>query len=192
MRSALDLYRGDLLPTCYDEWILPQRERLLQMYLEGLERLAVLLEQSGNTAQAIQVLQRLLQRDPVNEDAYQRLMALHLADGDRAGALHAYQTYATIFQRELGLEPSPAMQQAYENLLGPQALRDRRAAPGVLRLVGREDEWERLVTTWRAAIRGKSCLVLLEGEAGIGRTRLAEEMLSWVERQGQRGLLARG
>ena len=191
LHSALDRYRGDLLPACYDEWILPQRERLLQMYLEGLERQAVLLEQSGDTAQAIQVLQRLLQRDPVNEDAYQHLMALHLADGDRAGALHAYQTYATLFQRELGLEPSQAMQEAYEKLLGliPSVVAEPR--PGALRLVGREGEWERLLSAWRAAFTGRPCLVLLEGEAGIGKTRLAEEMLTWAERQGRRGALAR-
>lgn len=192
LRNALDHYRGDLLPACYDEWILPQRERLLQLYLSGLERLADLLEQSGEFAPAIQALQRLLQRDPVNESAYQRLMALHLANGDRAGALHTYQTYATTFQRELGLEPSFAMQRAYEQLMGAKPSEEVGPHAGALRLVGRQGEWERLVSAWRTAISGKPCLVLLEGESGIGKTRLAEELLVWVEHQGQRGLMARG
>jgi DNA-binding SARP family transcriptional activator len=191
LRGALDLYRGDLLPACYDEWILPQRERLLQKYLAGLERLAVALEQASDYTQSIQVVQRLLQRDPVNEGAYQHLMTLHLADGDRAGALHTYQTYTTIFQRELGLEPSPAMQQAYEKLIGLKPSEAAEPRPGALRLVGREGEWQQLLAAWRAAAGGKPCLVLLEGEAGIGKTRLAEELLAWVERQGQRVALAR-
>jgi DNA-binding SARP family transcriptional activator len=43
--KAVDLYRGDLLPGCYDEWILAERDRLRQAFLEVLERLIALLEQ---------------------------------------------------------------------------------------------------------------------------------------------------
>jgi DNA-binding SARP family transcriptional activator/predicted ATPase len=191
LHDALVLYRGDLLPACYDEWILVFREHLLQLYLAGLERLGTIYEQAGETSLAIQVVKRLLQRDPSKETAYQRLMALHLADEDRASALHAYQTYVTIFQRELGLGPSLAMQQVYEKLLGLKPSETAGPPPGTLHLVGRQQEWERLLTAWRAAVGGKPSLVLVEGEAGIGKTRLAEELLTWVERQGQRACIAR-
>lgn len=49
----MDLYRGDLLPSCYDEWILPERDRLRQAFFKALERLIVLLEQERDDEGAI-------------------------------------------------------------------------------------------------------------------------------------------
>ena len=47
LQSAVNLYRGDLLPACYDDWIVPEHERLLQAYLSALEKLATLREAEG-------------------------------------------------------------------------------------------------------------------------------------------------
>ena len=176
-------YNGDLLPICYDEWILPQRERLSRMYLDALDRLADLWQEDGNYSQAIRAIGLLLQREPLREEVYQRLMKLHLANGDRAGALHTYQDYVSILQRELGLKPSEVMRLAYEELLDQKPLPVESGA-AVWPLVGREKEWQRLKTAWQAACAGKPSLVVVEGEAGIGKTRLAEELMDWVARQG--------
>ncbi len=65
------------------------------------------------------------------------------------------------------------------------AARARAAGPHpcVSPLVGREEEWAELQTAWRRSARGPRFALLL-GEAGIGKTRLVEEMLHWAERQG--------
>ncbi len=185
LEGAVALYGGDLLPSCYDDWILPERERLNQAYLDALEQLVGLLEDQRAYEQAIAYARRLLRHDPLHEAGYRRLMHLRALDGDRAGALRVYHTCATALQRELGVEPSPLTQRAYEDLLQAE---DRptlaaRTALGLTPLVGREEEWSQLQTAWRRSRRGPR-LVLLQGEAGIGKTRLVEELLDWAARQG--------
>jgi DNA-binding SARP family transcriptional activator len=185
LEQAVSLYSGDLLPSCYDDWLLPQRERLLQAYLRALERLVDLLERQHAYDQAIAYARQLLRHDPLHEAAYRRLMRLHALKGDRAGALRVYHTCATTLHRELEVEPGPATQRAYEDLLQAE---DRPTptiptAPGITPLVGREEEWRQLQTAWRRAARGPR-FVLLQGEAGIGKTRLVEELLAWAGQQG--------
>jgi DNA-binding SARP family transcriptional activator len=102
------LYRGDLLPSCYDDWILPERERLRQAFVEATERLIALLEDERDYRAAIGYAQRLLKHDPLQEAIYCHLMRLHALSGDRAAALRAYHACAAILQRELDVEPGPA------------------------------------------------------------------------------------
>jgi len=116
LRKAVDLYRGDLLPGCYDDWILPERERLRQTFSEALERLMLLLEGVQDYPTAIHYAHRLLWHDPLHETTYRHLMLLHALNGDRADALRVYRTCVTILQRELAVEPSPVTYDLYERL----------------------------------------------------------------------------
>jgi DNA-binding SARP family transcriptional activator/predicted ATPase len=189
LEEAVARYQGDLLPSCYDDWIRPDRERLQQAYTRALERLARLLEDLREYRPALDYAQRLLRHDPLNEAAYRRLMRLHALAGDRASALRVYHTCATVLQRELGVEPGPATRRAYERLLQADTLPLPAPAPTVglaatLPLVGRHQEWARAQGAWRAAAAGRPHFLLISGEAGIGKTRLAEELLRWAARQG--------
>ena len=179
-------YQGDLLPGCYDDWVLAERERLRQEFARTLERLIGLLEAQRSYPDAIQSAQRLLRHDPLNEAAYRRLMRLHALNGDRARALRTYHSCATVMQRELDVEPSTATQEAYERLLALETVvipPAERLAPETA-LVGRDEEWALLQRTWRSASDGRPRLALLAGEAGLGKTRLGEELLEWAQRQG--------
>jgi len=189
LEEAVDLYGGDLLPSCYDDWILPERQRLRQAFTEALEGLILLLEDQRDYRAAIGYAQRLLRHDPLHEATCRRLMRLQALSGDRAGALRTYHTCATVLQRELAVEPSPATRQAYERLLQTETLPAPPPAQGlglaaVWPLVGRHEEWARLQAVWQAAAAGGPSFVLVEGEAGMGKTRLAEELLQWADRQG--------
>jgi DNA-binding SARP family transcriptional activator len=125
LEHATALYQGDLLPDCYDEWVLPERERLQRLALDALEHLVEHLERHRDYAAAIDYARRLLRLDSLREATYLRLMGLHEARGDRAGALRVYHTCATILDRELGVEPSPATRAAYARLVSGDALPTR-------------------------------------------------------------------
>lgn len=191
-RSILDeavaLYGGDLLPGCYDEWITPERERLRQAYCQALDRLMRLAEDGSDYRAGIAYANRLLLRDPLRESTYRRLMRLYAFRGDRASALRVYHTCVSQLQQELGVEPGEEIQAAYERILGaeiPDILRptERRTA-NVSRLVGREKEWWTLLDSWDKAANGSVHFCLIRGESGIGKTRLAQELLAWVSEHG--------
>src|SRR6185312_8735466 len=83
LEEAVGLYRADLLPSCYDEWIVPERERLRLRYLEALAALVRLLEARHDCAAAIRHAQAWLRYDPLAEDAYRALMRLFALTNDR-------------------------------------------------------------------------------------------------------------
>lgn len=191
LRQAISLYRGDLLPGCYEEWIEPERERLRQLFGRTLDLAAQCLEAQRDYRGALEYAQQRVRHDPLHEAGYRRLLRLHALAGDRAGALRAYQQCAATLEAELGVEPDPLTREAYTRLLEMDApavaspLSGRSAEAG-FPLVGREGEWQQLQRAWSAARAGSPQLAVVAGEAGIGKTRLAEEFAAWVQGQGFR------
>jgi hypothetical protein len=122
---------------------------------------------------------RLLLDDPIDETVYLDLMRLLALNDDRAGALRVYHTCADILQRELGVEPGQSTREAYERLLhlDTEVARaaERQPVPDArLPLIGRQYEWKDLQAAWRHASAGQPGFALITGEAGIGKSHLAE------------------
>lgn len=117
LREAVNLYRGDLLPGCYDDWMVSERERLRQMLVEAVERLIRLLEDERDYRSAINYAQHLLRYDRLREETYRLLMRLHALNSDRAGVMRVYQTCAAVLKRELDADVSPATQEMYTQLV---------------------------------------------------------------------------
>ncbi|HEY7124242.1 MAG TPA: BTAD domain-containing putative transcriptional regulator [Ktedonobacterales bacterium] len=189
LEEADHLYRGPLLPSCYDDWIVPERERLRQDHLQALEHLLRLFERQGDLMSAIHYAQRLIRIDPLSEDLYRRLMRLHMLNNDRASALRVYHTCAATLQRELGVDPDQATRATYEQLLHPVVVPALASIePPTFSvtptLIGRKPEWEALHQAWQRAMESRPQFVLVSGEAGIGKSRLAEEFLAWASQQG--------
>lgn len=200
LQQAMDIYCGDLLPECYEDWIIPRREQFHQKAISALESLITLLEVDQDYDAAIGYGQRLLSLDPLHEVTYQTLMKLHLARGDRASALRVYERCCSVLQQELGVEPSLATLDAYQYLLKqdhlpapresrlPTPAETKSAGPSSMAvatpLVGRNQAWAEVQATWRRAISGYAQLLLIKGEAGIGKSRLAEELVLYCEKQG--------
>ena len=182
LQDAAVLYKGDLLPDCAGEWIDPDRERLRQQATQVLTRLLELLEAERAFGAAIERAHQLLRLDPVNEHAWCALMRCHARRDERATALHLYQECTALMKKELGVQPSAATRLTYREILDLDAELPAVPAPprtAVYPLVGRQSEWRLLLDAWRLAASGETRLFLIRGEAGIGKTRLAEELMDW-------------
>ncbi|MCE7985121.1 MAG: hypothetical protein DYG89_28445 [Caldilinea sp. CFX5] len=185
LRQAIACYTGELLPGCYDEWIFAEREALHTQYGHALERLSGLLEAQRSYDEAIAYSEQLLRHDPLHEPTYRRLMRLHALNGDRPAALRVYHTCLTQLREELGVDPDAETQGGYERLLQGSAVSTAQPELAAYApFVSRQAEWQTLQQRWRSALGGQPQFVLIAGEAGIGKTRLAEELLGWAIHQG--------
>jgi DNA-binding SARP family transcriptional activator/transcriptional regulator with XRE-family HTH domain len=184
LKEGLSNYQGDLLPGCYDDWISSPRERLRQRCYSANQKLVRLLEQQRDYAAALQAAQPLLRLDPLDENTYVTLMRLHDLNHDRPAARRVYQSAVKTLRDELGVEPGETLQQAYERVQRAPDTRYPEQATSQFSLVGRQVEWEQLQKAWQHAVRGNAYFTLITGEAGIGKSRLAEELFRWATQQG--------
>lgn len=193
LETAIALFGGELLPACYDDWVLREREHLHQQYLGALQQLTYLYAEQGDLSAAIAHAQRLVQADPLQESAYRLLMHLHLRSGDRARALRVYHTCTTMLVHELGVEPDLETQTVYQHLLDMESIGPVAPAAqlGARPLVGRQWEWEKLLHVWQQATQAEPRFVVIAGEAGTGKSRLAEEMVLWANSQSITAVQAR-
>ncbi|MFK7602879.1 ATP-binding protein [Deinococcus sp. SM5_A1] len=183
LARAADLYTGELLCAADDGWLEPERQRLHGRAVEVLEALAAQYEQSGQRTRALHTLERLLALEPLRESTYATMMRLHLAGGDAAAARQVYCRCVDVLKTELNVAPGQAVQAAYEHMQGP-ADTTPPVAPGELPLIGRRREWPGLLRVWQQICAGSTRVLLIAGEAGIGKTRLAEALLALAFSQG--------
>jgi DNA-binding SARP family transcriptional activator/predicted ATPase len=184
VEKVVTLYRGELLPSCYDDWILPLRRALHERVVNTLEKALEGLAAQRAYEPALRAAEHLLRLDPLHEATYRQLMHLRALGGDRPGALRVYHECVTLLERELGVPPAPETRALYEHLLRVEptpAAAQAAPAPQALQipLVGRQAEWQTLQQAWHDASRGPR-LVIVWGEAGVGKTRLVEELMRWA------------
>jgi len=193
LEAASLLYKGDLLPGLYDGWIESERDRLHKQFVQVTDRLIALLELHHHYRDAIKHAQRLLQTDNLREETYRTLIRLHALNNDRAAALNVYHACAGVLSKELGVEPDASTRELYERLIKSESQLSRTSLPTTPishPLVAREMEWKTLLGEWKKSSEGELRMVLCSGEAGIGKTRLAEEFIHWASRQGIRTAFA--
>ena len=201
LQSAAVLYRGGFLQDFtlrntldFDNWVGMQQGYWYQRIEQVFDWLSQLQSAEGELEQAIETVERWRSFDPLNEDISLRLMQLQFATGNRIAALKTFATYEEVLMTELSAKPSAKLVALAEVLR--DASPPRRAYNGVGRristarplfdvpFVGRGAELSRLMSLYEQAFRGQPQVVLLKGEAGIGKTRLAAAFLDWVRAQG--------
>ncbi|SNQ51756.1 Transcriptional activator domain protein [Frankia canadensis] len=189
LRTALDLYPGELLHGWYDEWVLPERAQLHRLALAAVGELVPLLEAREEHDAALRYAGRAVELDPLDEQAYQALMRQWDARGDRTRAMRVYHECVTTLRDELNVEPSAATRAAYEALLP----RDHDEAPALRPsdFVGRSAQRRTLTERWQDSRRGRAQLVLVTGEPGVGKSRLVEELRLWAAHRGASTAAAR-
>lgn len=187
-RQAADLYAGDLMPEVHDDWVMPRRLQLQDRYRAVLRSLTTALIDSGRAAEALTVARDLVAADPMSESGHRLRIEAHRAAGDRAGAVRAYNDCVATLDRELGVEPDAVTVSLYASLLDSPLVRGSAVplstVPHRAELVGRHEEWRWWTACWNAALDGEPTVVLITGEAGVGKTRLAEEITARAEADG--------
>src|SRR5438067_5521173 len=205
IQHALSLVRGPFLDgfwlseeTGFDQWV-QQQQQQWQVRLQLLfDRLSSWQEATGELEQARVTLTRWLALDPLSEEAFRRLMRVHLALGDASAALQVYATCRARLAEELRVKPSAETVALAEHIRATAATRRVNPAarsstimaggqpPSELMapLVGRAAAFTQLVASFQQARQGQPQAVLLVGEAGIGKTRLASEFVAWSRAQG--------
>lgn len=115
-QMAFDLYRGDLLPDHYDDWLLVERENLLLVFTGLTSRLADWCLENRDARGAIHCLERLLQIEPLNESAVYKLMQTQASIGNRGAALSVFDRFISLCSQER-LQPNPALESYADSLL---------------------------------------------------------------------------
>lgn len=195
LEQALDLYTGDLLEDVYDDWCIDERERLHQIWLDVLDRYSLAQQQAGRLSDALSTTQKWINAEPFDENAIRRLMQICALSGDRARAIQTYQAFAELLDKELEAEPLPETQSLLQAIQSGQTFNETISAPPVQvrrqasvslpsapiipphPFIGRQKEIRLLDDAYQSAAQGAGKLVLITGEAGIGKTRLLQEYL---------------
>jgi DNA-binding SARP family transcriptional activator/tetratricopeptide (TPR) repeat protein len=202
-QHALSLVRGPFLDgfwlreeTGFDEWHEQQQQQWQVRVRFLLERLSAWQEEGFELEAAKVTLARWLGLDPLSEEASRCLMRVHLAQGDLTAALQVYAILRARLAQELHVKPSAETVALAERIRATQARRGAAPThpsppvesrpPGelVAPLVGRAAAFRQLVGRYQQAQQGQPQAVLLVGEAGIGKTRLAREFVTWTWTQG--------
>jgi DNA-binding SARP family transcriptional activator len=186
----------------FEEWIAETRRALVGQYEQVLRELARRALAHGRWREAMQLGDRWLACDPLSDEAARLTIEARYLSGDRGAALAKFQHYSAALQQETGCEPSRSLLGLVRRVEADVSAAPARAvitdewptrAPTFeTGLIGRDAEWSALARAWRAARSGSGRVVVVEGEAGMGKSRLAEEFLRWVGAEGGMGLHGRG
>ena len=179
--EALELCDGPFLPGLEDEWALEAQDDHRERVVALLEAVAAAAEHVGDLRRAVALTRRQAALEPLSEEIHRALMRRLDAVGDRGAALAEYAELRTRLVTRLRTGPSRETQQLADALREGVAaappttfpvrlLRADRAA-----FVGREAELARIEAAWQRVVAGGGAaqVVLLAGEAGIGKSRIA-------------------
>ena len=195
----------------FDDWRAARAVAVERTVMSVLDKLAEANLAAGDLPGAIDAASDRLDLDPLDEAGHLRLMDLYARSGDRAAALRQYRLCVAILDRELGVAPLASTSQRYEVIRdapdepldapsapapGPGPRRTTSTTgPGALPpasiLVGRDDALDRLLAACPADTAGPGRIAALIGEAGIGKTRLAEAVAERIRARGGTVLAAR-
>lgn len=181
----------------YEEWVERTRAMLLRRHVQAL-RTAIRDAMAGSRWRDAAMLgARWLEHEPLSDEAVHLIAEAELMTGHHAAALARVRAHVGRVGRESASQPSTALLSLQQRLEADPAQRRRRgrgttsATPEFApTLIGRERQWRVLTDVWRDVSDGMGRIVLLEGEVGMGKTRLAEDWLRWIRAEG--GTVLRG
>ena len=195
------MWRGEPLTDLGTDDAAAERTRLTELHLTAREHLATARLRAGRPDAAVADLERLVAEQPLRERVWARLVEALYASGRQADALAACRTCARTLRDELGIDPGPELRELEAAVLrqdpslgrpvSAQGSADPASVADDRPMVGRRAERARLRSALGEVARGNGAVLVLEGEAGIGKTRLAEAATGLAAAQGWRAAWSR-
>ncbi|HEX5205030.1 MAG TPA: BTAD domain-containing putative transcriptional regulator [Actinoplanes sp.] len=188
LTEAVELWRGDPLPDLPedDARVTAERIRLTELHLLARQRRATAWTRMGRTGEAVAELERLVTEHPLREELWATLIEALFAAGRQGDALAAFRRCREILADELGIDPGPELRRLETAILRQDSRKNEDRT-----LVGRQPEVDRIRAALKEVTRGNGAAIVLEGEAGIGKTTLAEAAATMAGAQGWRPLWSR-
>jgi DNA-binding SARP family transcriptional activator len=178
----------------YADWADPARDQVRELLRRVRLAAAEASLAAGDPRRAASYAEAAIAADPLDEAAHRWYMSAAAAAGEQAKALAAYEALRQRLGRELGTDPAPQTRELHLAILREQdgglaRSGSGRAAPpgprpGAILLAGRDRESTVLREAWAAAAGGQPGLVTITGEAGIGKTALAEALAAEAAEDG--------
>jgi predicted ATPase/DNA-binding SARP family transcriptional activator len=165
--EALAVYQGELLPGFYEDWVLVEREHLQSVYEKRIARLLELLQHEKRWRETLDWAERWISCAQTPEAAYRALMLAYDALGDPAKVAATYERCVEALAT-LGLEPS----EETRSLASRRSSKTNVPIP-LTSFIGRENELNEV-----ASLLTRSRLVTLTGSGGVGKTRLAIQVVA--------------
>jgi DNA-binding SARP family transcriptional activator len=197
LQQAVDLYRGPFLAGFslpgspeFEAWATQERHAWERLYLEALAALIEERTARGEYDAAIPYARRYLETDDLAEEVHRCLIELYATIGDRSSALRQFERCTAVLERELGVRPLPETRAVYQAVLEGRPPPLRRAVPAPTwttlpsldaPLVGRDEALRLLKRAFARARSGYGGVVLISGEAGIGKSRLMQDFVTRLE-----------
>ena len=205
LEKAVDLYRGDFLEGFFlrdspdfDDWQFLEAESLRKQLTQALDKLSDSLAARADFDRALELVERRRSLDPLDEATHRRLMLLHAWKGERSEAMRRYRDLVSILDAELGVQPLEETTALYGSIIqGDFAAEMPTPSPSPpprpsarYPLVGRDSELASIISAYQE-VEDEGRLIVIQGEAGIGKTRLAEELLAYTRTRGAAVVAAR-
>jgi DNA-binding SARP family transcriptional activator/tetratricopeptide (TPR) repeat protein len=178
----------------FHTWVTVERERLRRLLSTALERLAAGAERRGDWGAAARWAERWAEAEPLDERAHTRWLEMLRLAGRPEAAAAVHAAFHARVRHELDMEPSAEFLRLAETTNQPSAgPLHLPASPALFTpdMVGRGGAFASLLAAWEGACGGAGVTAIVQGEAGIGKTRLCEEFLRWVAESGEEALLLR-
>ena len=185
--------------AAYEEWVDRTRIMLERRHVQALRASVRDAMAASRWREAVTHGVRWLEHDPLSDEAVRLVAESELMAGDSEAALARLDAHIERARVEDGRPPSAALIAVKHRLEADPARRPRNTRAGTdatpkfkSRLVGRESQWRVLNDIWHQLSDGSGQAALVEGEVGMGKTRLADEWLRWIRAQGGTVLRGRG
>jgi len=173
LEAAVNLYTGDLLSDCYEDWATPLRDDLHSKYIQTLLELTQQFRSQGEYLQALVWARKALAVDPINETIHQHIMFCEMARGNRSAAVEQYNNCVEVLRVNVGVVPLPETQALYHwikqtSVAMSDAARITNLPIPATSFIGRKTELAQI----KSALQNNRVLTIT-GPGGSGKTRIA-------------------